>query len=151
MLLFLFLFFSVWHIVKKKVREELTRALLEAAATSNGDDGGSQIEIQKLEASNGGGPISFKDLVRDFTSNKQDIRYFAITTKTMVGFCNLSLSLIISSHPPIVLYCAYPYLFFRLFIWTHYIYNYNIFNLFKRLNEKQSLMSTSISYKRKWN
>ncbi|XP_057796150.1 probable galacturonosyltransferase 15 [Salvia miltiorrhiza] len=57
-------------------REELRKALLEAASSSNDDD----VEIEKLD----GGPISFKDLVRDFTSNKHDIRYFAFTTKTMI-------------------------------------------------------------------
>lgn len=60
---------------KKKLREELRRALMEAE-----DDGG----IQKVEASNLG-PISFKDLVRDFTSNRRDIKTFAITTKTAVS------------------------------------------------------------------
>lgn len=55
------------------LREELRRALVEA------DDGG----IQKVEGSNLG-PISFKDLVRDFTSNRRDIKTFAITTKTAI-------------------------------------------------------------------
>ncbi|KAI3465888.1 hypothetical protein Pfo_022551 [Paulownia fortunei] len=63
------------------LREELTRALLEVA-TSNDDDGG-EVGIQTLEGSNAG-PISFKDLVRDMTSNRQDIRAFAIKTKAMI-------------------------------------------------------------------
>ncbi|KAH6764098.1 galacturonosyltransferase 15 [Perilla frutescens var. hirtella] len=65
------------------VREELTRALLEAASI-NEDDGGSQIGIEKVKGGSNRGPISFKDLVRDFTSNRHDIKTFAITTKAMI-------------------------------------------------------------------
>lgn len=121
---------------KKKLREELRRALMEAE-----DDGG----IQKVEASNLG-PISFKDLVRDFTSNRRDIKTFAITTKTAVSLflyiyftClsweenGVSISKPLTTtcyvrlpwshpHPPIGysrLLLRLPYLCLRIFIWTY--------------------------------
>ncbi|KAL0286275.1 UNVERIFIED_CONTAM: putative galacturonosyltransferase 15 [Sesamum angustifolium] len=69
------------YILLKKLREELTRALLEVATGSNEDRG--EVGIQTSEGSNGG-PISFKDLVSDMTnSNKQGIKAFAIKAKTM--------------------------------------------------------------------
>lgn len=71
-----------FHILLKKLTEELTRALLEAA--SGNDDDGGEFGIQTLEGSNAG-PISFKDLVKDMTLNRQDIKAFAIKTKTMVS------------------------------------------------------------------
>lgn len=66
----------------KKLREELTRALLEA--TGSDDSGG----IRTVEASNSNyePPVSFKDLVKDMTLNKQDIKAFAFKTKAMVIF-----------------------------------------------------------------
>ena len=61
----------------KKLREELTRALLEASGSENG--GG----IGIVEGSNSD-PVSFKDLVKDMTINRQDIKAFAFKTKAMV-------------------------------------------------------------------
>ncbi|KAL3508986.1 hypothetical protein ACH5RR_028387 [Cinchona calisaya] len=60
------------------LREELTRALLE---TTNSDGQG---EIGEFEDPNLL-PASFKDLVKDVTSNKQDIKTFAFKTKAMMA------------------------------------------------------------------
>uniref|UniRef100_A0A5B7BT36 Hexosyltransferase n=1 Tax=Davidia involucrata TaxID=16924 RepID=A0A5B7BT36_DAVIN len=56
-----------------RLREELTRALVEANIDEDG--AGSGIE---------GSPESFKELVKDVTSNKQDIKAFAFKTKAMI-------------------------------------------------------------------
>ncbi|XP_051126242.1 probable galacturonosyltransferase 15 isoform X2 [Andrographis paniculata] len=58
------------------LREELTRALVEAAETSN--DGGVGVGV-------GVGAVSFKDLVKEVTVNRQDIRAFALKTKAMMA------------------------------------------------------------------
>ncbi|XP_047941714.1 probable galacturonosyltransferase 15 isoform X3 [Salvia hispanica] len=60
------------------LREELTRALLEASGSENG--GG----ITTVEGSNSD-PVSFKDLVKDMTINRQDIKAFAFKTKAMIA------------------------------------------------------------------
>lgn len=62
----------------KKLREELTRALLEA--TGSDDSGG----IPTVEAASYEPPVSFKDLVKDMTLNRHDIKAFAFNTKAMV-------------------------------------------------------------------
>lgn len=67
--------------VKKKLREELTRALLEATSI----DDGSGVGIRRAKPSNSE-PESFKDLVKDMTLNRQDIKAFAFKTKTMVSW-----------------------------------------------------------------
>lgn len=56
------------------IREELMRALLEA--TNDGDNG--------KERSSTSLPSSFNDLVKDMTSNGQDINAFAFKTKAMI-------------------------------------------------------------------
>lgn len=56
----------------KKLRDELTRALVEA---SQGEDGG------RIETTS---PASFNQLVEDMTSNGHDIKAFAFKTKAMV-------------------------------------------------------------------
>ncbi|KAA8524111.1 hypothetical protein F0562_010458 [Nyssa sinensis] len=56
-----------------RLREELTRALVEAYI----DEDGAGIGIE-------GSPVSFKELVKDVTSNKQDIKAFAFKTKAMI-------------------------------------------------------------------
>ncbi|TMW96616.1 hypothetical protein EJD97_007110 [Solanum chilense] len=56
------------------IREELMRALLEA--TKDGDNG--------KERSSTSLPSSFNDLVKDMTSNGQDIKAFAFKTKAMI-------------------------------------------------------------------
>ncbi|XP_004243233.1 probable galacturonosyltransferase 15 [Solanum lycopersicum] len=56
------------------IREELMRALLEA--TNDGDNG--------KERSSTSLPSSFNDLVKDMTSNGQDIKAFAFKTKAMI-------------------------------------------------------------------
>lgn len=61
----------------KKLREELTRALLEATVSDNG--GG----IGTVEGANSE-PVSFKELVKDMTLNRHDIKAFAFKTKAMV-------------------------------------------------------------------
>lgn len=64
---------------KKKLREELTKALLEA--TTSTDDG----DIDGLRSNSG--PASFKDLVEDVTLHRQvDIKAFAFKTKTIVSW-----------------------------------------------------------------
>ncbi|KAL3821371.1 hypothetical protein ACJIZ3_007276 [Penstemon smallii] len=60
------------------LREELTRALLEATTNSNDDGGGEIVEGSNSE------PISFKDLVKDISTNRKDIKAFALTTKAMI-------------------------------------------------------------------
>lgn len=60
------------------LREELTRALLETSST-DGQIGIREIEDPTLL------PASFKDLVKDVTSNKQDIKTFAFKTKAMMA------------------------------------------------------------------
>ena len=55
----------------KELRDELTRALVEA---SQGEDGG---RIENSQA-------SFNQLVEDMTSNGDDIKAFAFKTKAMV-------------------------------------------------------------------
>ncbi|XP_006348942.1 probable galacturonosyltransferase 15 isoform X1 [Solanum tuberosum] len=57
-----------------RLREELMRALLEA--TNDGDNG--------IERSSTSLPSSFNDLVKDMTSNGQDIKAFAFKTKAMI-------------------------------------------------------------------
>lgn len=69
-------------IMLKKLREELTRALLEA--TSNDDDVGGGVGVGTVKGSNPV-PVSFKDLVKDMTLNGQDIKAFAFKTKAMVS------------------------------------------------------------------
>ena len=64
-------------VLLKKLREELTRALLETSST-DGQIGIREIEDPTLL------PASFKDLVKDVTSNKQDIKTLAFKTKAMV-------------------------------------------------------------------
>lgn len=64
------------------LREELTRALLEA--TTSNDDDGVGIGLGAVEASNSG-PVSFRDLVKDVTLNRQDIKTFAFKTKAMIA------------------------------------------------------------------
>ncbi|KAL3333134.1 hypothetical protein AABB24_033284 [Solanum stoloniferum] len=56
------------------LREELMRALLEA--TNDGNNG--------IERSSTSLPSSFNDLVKDMTSNGQDIKAFAFKTKAMI-------------------------------------------------------------------
>ncbi|XP_073025615.1 probable galacturonosyltransferase 15 isoform X1 [Primulina eburnea] len=63
------------------LREELTRALLEA--TTSNDDYGGGIGIGTVERSNII-PVTFKDLVEDMASNKQDIKAFAFKTKAVI-------------------------------------------------------------------
>ncbi|KAL0362502.1 UNVERIFIED_CONTAM: putative galacturonosyltransferase 15 [Sesamum calycinum] len=75
-----FAYDRVLVIMLKKLREELTRALLEA--TISNDDDGVGIGIGAVEASNSG-PVSFRDLVKDVTLNRQDIKAFAFKTKAM--------------------------------------------------------------------
>ncbi|KAJ8567949.1 hypothetical protein K7X08_020671 [Anisodus acutangulus] len=58
------------------LREELMRALLEA--TSDGDNGVGGIESSTSL------PSSFNDLVKDMSSNGQDIKAFAFKTKAMI-------------------------------------------------------------------
>ncbi|KAK6157513.1 hypothetical protein DH2020_011761 [Rehmannia glutinosa] len=60
------------------LREELTRALLEAT-TSNDDEVGIRIVEGSIS-----GPVSFDDLVKDMTLNRQDIKAFAFKTKAMI-------------------------------------------------------------------
>lgn len=84
---------------KKKLREELTRALLEA--TSIDDDGGG-IGIRRAEPSNSE-PVSFKDLVKDMTLNGQDIKAFAFKTKSMVSW-KFSLSSLLLLFRSLILY-----------------------------------------------
>ncbi|KAG6419421.1 hypothetical protein SASPL_121643 [Salvia splendens] len=60
------------------LREELTRALQEASGSENG--GG----ISTVDGSNFD-PVSFKDLVKDMTINRQDIKAFAFKTKAMIA------------------------------------------------------------------
>ncbi|KAA8526218.1 hypothetical protein F0562_008043 [Nyssa sinensis] len=59
------------------LREELARALVEA----NSEEGGAGIGRDLMEE---GSPASFKELVKDMTSNKQDIKAFAFKTKAMI-------------------------------------------------------------------
>ena len=71
----------------KKLREELVRALLEAT------DGGG-IGIVDGSSSE---PVSFQDLVKDMSLNRQDLKAFAFKTKAMVIYLyNLGISLIYS-------------------------------------------------------
>lgn len=65
----------------KKLREELTRALLEASGSD--DSGGNGIRTVEVEGSNYES-VSFKDLVKDMTLNRHDIKAFAFKTKAMV-------------------------------------------------------------------
>ncbi|XP_073159409.1 probable galacturonosyltransferase 15 isoform X1 [Henckelia pumila] len=63
------------------LREELTRALLEA--TTSNDEYGGGIGIGTVEGSNLI-PVTFKDLVEDMTSKKQDVKAFAFKTKAVI-------------------------------------------------------------------
>ncbi|CAI9772748.1 unnamed protein product [Fraxinus pennsylvanica] len=59
------------------LREELTRALLEATNSIDGDSG-----IETVEGSNS--ILSFEDLVRDMMSNRRDVKNFAFKTKAII-------------------------------------------------------------------
>lgn len=59
------------------LREELTRALLEATNSVDDENG-----ITTVEGSNS--LLSFEDLVRDMMSNRQDIKNFAFKTKAII-------------------------------------------------------------------
>lgn len=59
-----------------QLREELTRALLEAKEKSTNN-------VQRMERS----LDSFDELVKELTSQRQDIKAFAFTTKAMVQNC----------------------------------------------------------------
>ncbi|KZV56287.1 putative galacturonosyltransferase 15 [Dorcoceras hygrometricum] len=63
------------------LREELTRALLEAT-TSNGDYGGG-VGVGTAASSNLI-PVTFKDLVEDMASDKQNVKAFAFKTKAVI-------------------------------------------------------------------
>lgn len=58
------------------LREELVRALLEATNDGDNEIGGVESSISL--------PSSFNDLVKDMTSNGQDIKAFAFKTKAMI-------------------------------------------------------------------
>lgn len=84
--MFIMIIFS--SVLFKKLREELMKAFMEKAS-SNIDDEQGDFRVQTLEGLNVE-PISFKDLVNDMISNRQDIKSFAIKTKTMVSFYTLN-------------------------------------------------------------
>lgn len=75
---------------EKKVREELTMALVEAregGLIDNGVDGSMPME-------------SFNELVREMTSKRQDLKAFAFRTKAMV--------IINNCHPLVSFACHFP-------------------------------------------
>ncbi|GFP87887.1 probable galacturonosyltransferase 15 [Phtheirospermum japonicum] len=67
-----------------QLREELTRALLEATTSNDNDVDGGRIVFSRVEGSNSE-PVSFKDLVKDMTLNRQDIKAFAFKAKAMIA------------------------------------------------------------------
>lgn len=67
-------FYRGHDLYTKNLREELAKALVEADVDDK--DGGAWMESS---------PASFKDLVEDVTSNKQDMKAFAFKTKAMVN------------------------------------------------------------------
>ncbi|GAY50787.1 hypothetical protein CUMW_129390 [Citrus unshiu] len=71
--------FTVLACTMKKLREELTRALIEAKDGSGNGGGGIQGTLD-----------SFNELVKEVTSKRQDIKAFAFKTKAM-GFFRLNL------------------------------------------------------------
>lgn len=64
---------------QKKLTDELMRALMEANERGAIDDGGIE-----------GSPTSFSDLVKDVTSQRQDLKAFALKTKAMVHMLNFN-------------------------------------------------------------
>lgn len=71
--------FTVLACTMKKLREELTRALIEAKDGSGNGGGGIQGTLD-----------SFNELVKEVTSKRQDIKAFAFKAKAMVNGTSFS-------------------------------------------------------------
>ncbi|KAL6553742.1 hypothetical protein OROMI_019415 [Orobanche minor] len=68
---------------KEKLREELMRALLETTASYEDDSDGGRVAIARVGSKSK--PVSFDDLVKDMTLNRQDIKTFAFKTRAMIA------------------------------------------------------------------
>ncbi|KAL6570839.1 hypothetical protein OROGR_000389 [Orobanche gracilis] len=67
----------------EKLREELTRALLETTASYEDDsDGGG---VGNVRVGSKSKPVSFEDLLKDMTLNREDMKTFAFRTRAMIA------------------------------------------------------------------